>query len=503
MKTHCTFWGHNCFLVEYENEALLIDPWLNDTGAFYGSWHQWPPNGHLRPTVWQRCLGKKLSIYLTHEHQDHFDRETLGAYARHPDCTVFIPDYRDKFLRDALGALGLRTRELSEQDEAGKHLRFRIFIDDRSINHDSAIFVSTPDFTFFNQNDCKIFDRLRMIRAGLGNVDYYSVQFSGATWHPSCFVMPPDQRRLLSRRKVLSKLNNVLTGINVLAPRFFVPAAGPAFFPFLDAELNSGAGTIFVHQDELEKYLTRNKIGNVLYPRPGDTLDDSSSRIPIAGPAPDEIEQYRATHTDVWSTIEDSFSKARFAEVLQRRLDLLAPIALPADTPAIAFNWGPGEDDWHLVDLHARTLRATSEPDSPCLIVKASTRYFSLMCGQERWQDIALSMRASIERRPDLYNTIANIFLFSDEADLAESVTQALNVSTERVVIEHRGEKYEINRYCPHQGGDLAYAHIDDEMNVVCPRHSWKFDLNCEGMCKDSGMSIQAVRLTKVPVSAK
>lgn len=503
MKTKCTFWGHNCFLVECGNEALLIDPWLNDTGAFYGSWHQWPPNGHLRETVWARCAGKKLSIYLTHEHQDHFDKSTLSLFARHPDCTVYIPDYRDKFLRDAVAALGLRTVELSEQDEAGGALRFRIFIDDRSINHDSAIFVATPDLTFFNQNDCKIFDRLHVLKAELGQVDYYSVQFSGATWHPACFVMPADQRKLVSRRKALSKLHNVLTGINVLAPRFFVPAAGPAFFPFLAPELNAGNGTIFIHQDELEKYLTRNKISNVLYPRPGDDIDDATSRVPIPGPTLDEIERYRATHLDVWDTIEDTFSKARFGEILQRRLDALAAVTLPPDTPCIAFNWGPGEDDCFVVDLQSKALLETHQPTEPCLVMEASTRYFSLMCGQERWQDIALSMRATIERRPDLYNTIANIFLFSDEGDLAEAVAQALNVSTERVVIEHRGEKYEINRYCPHQGGDLAYAHIDEDMNVVCPRHSWKFDLNCEGMCKDSGMSIHAVKLVNVSAGAK
>lgn len=503
MKTKCTFWGHNCFLVEWENEALLIDPWLNDTGAFYGSWHQWPPNGHLRDTVWRRCAGKRLGIYLTHEHQDHFDKATLSLFARHADCTVFIPGYRDKFLRDAVAALGLRTVELSEQDVAGAALRFRIFIDDRSINHDSAIFVATPDFTFFNQNDCKIFDRLHVLKAGLGRVDFYSVQFSGATWHPACFVMPADQRRLLSRRKALSKLHNVLGGIKVLEPRFFVPAAGPAFFPFLDPALNSGNGTIFIHQDELQKYLTRNQVGNVLYPRPGDQVDEAASRVPIPGPTPGEVDRYRATHGDVWSTIEDTFSKTRFGDILQRRLDQLAPFALPPDTPRIAFNWGPAQDDWLVADLQSRALQGTHQPTDPCLIVRASRRYFSLMCGEERWQDIALSMRATVERRPDLYNTIANIFLFSDEGDLAEAVTQALNVSTERVVIEHRGQKYEINRYCPHQGGDLAYAHIDEEMNVVCPRHSWKFDLNCAGMCKDSGMSIHAVKLADSAVAAK
>jgi UDP-MurNAc hydroxylase len=96
---------------------------------------------------------------------------------------------------------------------------------------------------------------------------------------------------------------------------------------------------------------------------------------------------------------------------------------------------------------------------------------------------------------PDVYNTIANIFLFADESNLAESLVHSLNVSKERIVIERRGQKYEINRYGPHQGGDLAYASIDDDMNVVCPRHSWRFDLACEGRCKTAGVSINALKL--------
>lgn len=129
------------------------------------------------------------------------------------------------------------------------------------------------------------------------------------------------------------------------------------------------------------------------------------------------------------------------------------------------------------------------------MTVTAGTRYFSLMCGSERWQDIALSMRASVQRSPDVYNTVVNIFLFADESNLAQSLVHSLNLSTERIVIEHKGRKYEINRYCPHQGGDLAFASIDEDMHVVCPRHSWRFDLDCEGMCKTSGVSIHAVKL--------
>ena len=47
-------------------------------------------------------------------------------------------------------------------------------------------------------------------------------------------------------------------------------------------------------------------------------------------------------------------------------------------------------------------------------------------------------------------------------------------------------------------GADLSYAIIDEDMNVVCPRHSWRFDLACEGQCKTSGASIKAVKLENV-----
>ena len=493
MTTDFTFWGHNCFLVETAGEALLIDPWLNDTGAFFGSWHQWPPNGHLRGAVLKRCAEKSMSIFLSHEHQDHFDQQTLAAFAGHPHCTVFIPAYKDKFLLDALRRMGLRTVELDESQRPGTAIAFRVFIDDSGINHDSAIFVAAPGLTFFNQNDCKLFDRLGHIKQELGEIDYYSVQFSGANWHPACFEMADDQRRLVAKKKALSKLRNVMTGTRILAPRFFVPAAGPAFFPFLDPALNAGAGTIFVHQEELAKFLGANGIDNIVYPRPGERVDENTRRLPIPGPTPDQIDDYCASHRNSWDELPDTFSKERFAHVLQRRLELIAAIELPPQTPSVAFNWGPDDSDWLHVSLAGKTLAPASQ--APCVIVRAEPRYFALMCGEARWQDIALTMQARIERVPEVYNTVANIFLFADESNLAESLVQNLNLPKERIVIEHQGARYEINRYCPHQGGDLAYASIDDDLHVVCPRHSWKFDLGCEGMCKSSGMSIAAVRL--------
>ncbi len=502
MDTDFTFFGHNCFLIEHDGEALLIDPWLNDTGAFFGSWHQWPPNGHLRDSVLQRCAAQSMSIFLSHEHQDHFDSATLSEFAAHPHCTVFIPNYKDKFLLKALTAMHLHTVELAENDLAGSHIQFRIFIDDSSINHDAAIFVRTPAFSFFNQNDCKLFDRLPILKAELGEIDYYSVQFSGANWHPACFELPEAQRRLIAKKKVLSKLKNVLGGARVLAPRFIVPAAGPAFFPFLDPALNSGNGTIFIHQEELHAYLGMNGIDNLLFPRPGDQVCADANRVPIPGPTDADIAAYRDSHHNVWEDIADAFSAERLADVLQRRLDTIGEIAMPPMTPSVAFNWGPELTDWLVVDLVGKRLLQSHEPKAPCLILKASKQYFALMCGASRWQDIVLSMQASVKRVPDVYNTVANIFLFSDESNLVEALVHNLSLSKERIVIEHQGERYEINRYCPHQGGDLAFARIEGN-HLVCPRHGWRFDLDCQGACKSSGMTIEALALSKVkPVVA-
>jgi len=241
--------------------------------------------------------------------------------------------------------------------------------------------------------------------------------------------------------------------------------------------------------------MAQNGIRNILYPRPGEQVGEESNRAPIAGPGPDAIARYRSSHRDVWEDIGDTFSAERFAQVLQRRIDLIAHIDLPPVTPSIAFNWGPGDADGLLVDLVGKALVHSHQSTTPCIVLQASTRYFSLMCGEARWQDIALSLQASVQRLPDVYNTVANIFLFADESNLLQSLLQNLNLSKERIVIEHQGQRYEINRYCPHQGGDLAYASIDTDMNVICPRHSWRFDLRCEGMCKTSGMSIEAVKV--------
>jgi UDP-MurNAc hydroxylase len=190
-----------------------------------------------------------------------------------------------------------------------------------------------------------------MLKQELGEIDYYSVQFSGANWHPACFDLPEDQRRLLARKKVLSKLRNVLTGVKILAPRHFVPAAGPAFFPFLDPALNAATARSSSTRTSWTNTWRRTACGTpcIRARASGSAMD--TSRTPIPGPTPGRDRALPRHAPRRWQALGDTFSKERFAEVLQRRLDLIAGISLPPGTPSVAFNWGPAEEDWLHADL--------------------------------------------------------------------------------------------------------------------------------------------------------
>ena len=111
------FYGHNCFLLEGNNVVVITDPWLTDKGAFFGSWYQWPINHHLK-----NCLIEKLDtsietvLYISHEHQDHFDKETLQEFRPFINVCI-VPDYADKFLYNEMLTLGYEVIELSDQSK--------------------------------------------------------------------------------------------------------------------------------------------------------------------------------------------------------------------------------------------------------------------------------------------------------------------------------------------------------------------------------------------------
>jgi UDP-MurNAc hydroxylase len=110
-----TFYGYNCFVLKGRNVAVVSDPWLTKQGAFFGSWFQWPINHHLIDTLKDDLSDiKKTVLYISHEHQDHFDKETLIDIKSYIDVCI-IPNYQDKFLYEEILDIGYKVIELNDQ----------------------------------------------------------------------------------------------------------------------------------------------------------------------------------------------------------------------------------------------------------------------------------------------------------------------------------------------------------------------------------------------------
>ena len=110
------FWGHNCFSIETKNAILLIDPWFSKKGAFFGSWYQYPKNHSFRKDVLKLLAGKKAGyIFITHEHEDHFDTEFLKLIPK--EIKIIIPNYEDKEFKKLISQYPNQILEFKDSKE--------------------------------------------------------------------------------------------------------------------------------------------------------------------------------------------------------------------------------------------------------------------------------------------------------------------------------------------------------------------------------------------------
>ena len=497
-QTELKFFGHNCYLIDNDETFLLTDPWLSSKGAFFGSWFQYPKNHHLRDQLIYLSARKSGYVFFTHEHQDHFDLETLSLLDK--KTTVIIPTYKDRFLYKTIKENGFDCLEISEGSELplGTKISIKVFISDIGINSDCAILVKTNSFILLNQNDCKIFDRLHEIKE---KITYYTVQYSGATWHPVCYINYSDKEKAeISNRKSSNKLTNVVKAIQKLKPNFFIPAAGPAIFPHLDPFLSFGQNNIFIHQDTLNDVLLKNNIHNVIYPIPGDIIDESIIYQQFTPPpTPSYLFAYKENTFDFWSSYSPDFSIIKLEKAINDRLEKIWDLNFECDT-LLKFQWGELENEQLVIDLQAKQIiHRCDSVLSKIYILSAEKKYFSLMSSNNLWQDIYLSLRASLYRKPDDFNNFINIFLFSDPHNIRDRFISSLSISTEKILkINKNGVCYEINRYCPHQGADLSIAEINEHNEIECPRHNWRFSLDNNGQSLTSSHSIFAKEIKQI-----
>jgi UDP-MurNAc hydroxylase len=128
--------------------------------------------------------------------------------------------------------------------------------------------------------------------------------------------------------------------------------------------------------------------------------------------------------------------------------------------------------------------------------LEIDSRIFNLILEKKlTWEQLLLSLRFKASRNPDMYNEALIVFLRFADANSYEAfeLYETRRDFSDTFLLEHGGQKYEVQRYCPHAMGDLSKGRIIDG-HIVCPNHGWTFSIE-DGKClaKNSAIRIKKV----------
>jgi UDP-MurNAc hydroxylase len=515
-----TYLGHAGFCVETSQSIVVMDPWMSPTGAFDSAWFQFPCNHHLAAFVNEKLQDttKRRYLYISHEHKDHFDLSFLnGLQVR--DFTLIVPHYRRPAIRELLADYrcnGLvACRDGQEFPIADGNVT--LYLDDSELDRDSAILLQAGGYSFLNMNDCKIHDRLPEIRQDVGKIDIFACQYSGATWHPTCYDYPEDAYRRVARKKMMSKFEATAKAIEAVRPRMFLPSAGPpAFLDPLLCHLNFEEVNTFPRTPRLvsylEKRLRKSHHAEVPDIMPGDIIDVATASLVYLAPDRVTEDNYESYMRAYIARYEGFFRERHYVEtpgrsdlilkrlqhelerkldafMLRKRLDVtLYVVLLDSPRKLLRVDFGEGRVD---------PVEEVDEDENYYSMAAPSWEIERVLDERLSWEDFSLTFRMRLSRAPDVYQTLVQGFLIMESEDLNPFCKYLLDLEsrTERMIVEAGGCRYSVNRFCPHQGGDLAQGWTEDDRYLVCARHRWRFDLRNGGRADTGIHTIGAIEL--------
>ena len=383
-----------------------------------------------------------------------------------------------------------------------------MLVDDHEFNRDSALLLRIDGHSMLNLNDCKIHDRAVKIE----DVDVFTCQFSGATWHPTCYDYPPDLYKQIAQQKMAQKFEAVTRTIEALHPSFFLPAAGPPCFldPSL-AHINFEPVNIFPRAAEFLDYFA-GRLGSsdvkCVALDPGDSLDAAAGLVKRVESEErgvefrEAIQRYAADYADFFAAFTARHAGAhaddiyeRLAVELQRKLDSF-PLRHRIEIPL--YLSGQGTDlPLVRVDFSRGVVRLTKGISETAYYSVAVPQWElqRVLDGAITWEELSLTFRVVLHRTPDVYQPHIHAFLVLEAEDLTPYCDRFLDEEArqERIVVTADGRSYEVDRYCRHQGGDLSLGTIVDGRYLVCPRHGWQYDLQDGGRCTIADATIGAI----------
>jgi L-ascorbate metabolism protein UlaG (beta-lactamase superfamily)/nitrite reductase/ring-hydroxylating ferredoxin subunit len=500
-----TFLGHAGLSVHARGFRLLADPWLAPTGAFLGSWHQFPRNDHLDTPE----LLDVDWVAVSHEHLDHMD---LSVLARLPERTrVLVPRYPSPAFRDRLHEAGIRRVvelvpwEPFPLDTAGSWIT--AIPEQSPMCNDAAFLVVADGHAVLDCNDARLTaaQARRAKHLAGGRLDVMAVQTSGASWHPICYAYPPEVVARIEAEKRIAKFRAVMRLVRATGPELAVPFAGPPCF--LDGDLARFNGSpVFPDAEQATGWLAEHlPAQRWACFRPGDELDLETGAVtpdPVSAgfSYTDGIGEYlrryaadragalaevHAAHPAPGPELAERF-RAHFSQ-----LGTLSPYFLTRIGMTVRFEvTGPHGGNWDVrMDSSGLRVDLTGAAPAPEYVFTVEGRWLAaVLAGRIAWEDLLLSLRLTARRDPDQYNDyLIGLLKHANEPALKavedyETARDDTTRETERIVVRSGDTAYEIGRYCPHAGEDLAVGAIVEDGRLHCLGHNFIFDLQT-GAC--------------------
>jgi UDP-MurNAc hydroxylase len=405
-----TYLGHAAMMVEAGGTRILMDPWLTDP-TYHGTWWHYPP---LQLGV--RDLPKLDFLYVSHEHPDHFDPPTLAQLDK--NLHVIIADFKRKRFRDRLAALGFRN--VTEHDFGrefalnGSGLTCRLIAPDRPWD-DSAILVRDGDTTLLNVNDCHLDDATLQALGRAYPIDLAFLTFTGASQYPGCFDFPIASKRERWRRSKEDHCDEFVNWAIQLNTKRAVPAAGNFALLAPDQLFLNTPDYVNTPAEAIEALRRRAPHIEGLQMNPGDVWS-SQGGLRRRCPPPEwdrRMEDIERLSQAARGRITEYFASEppAPADLFDRFRDYFNGLlkADPNAAPRVGIvTWwvvtGEHGGDWVVDFTRQSDWVRRGAPEQWHLRITIPDNLVALgVSGQAIWEELVLSFRVRLARRPDRY----------------------------------------------------------------------------------------------------
>ncbi len=507
-KTSIEFLGHSGLAIRHDGRLLLCDPWMSPNGAYNASWFQYPAYPHTDLSA----LLAPDAVYVSHEHLDHFDPWFLAQLPK--STPILTGRFHKKRCLRLLESLGFDdVTQLADFDGHTIAPGFVVRIALPSYNcpphwFDSCALIEAGGKKIFNLNDCNHALPIDEIRSW--NVDVMLGQASPAIWYPLTYTnYTPEQKAKLKKARRESAIDSFVAGVKAIRPRLAIPFAGPPCF--FDPELVdqfTALESMFPTAPVAAARLAADSDIETDVLKPGDKLhlEGEGWRIEREPALADfdyerdrgaYVERHRAAKEAVVRRVLDAIPPAA-PGLFDRLRTYMTPLvrrnpffATRIDMSVLFDVTGLNGGKW-VVDFRARedqeVVREWAGDECRYRFTFEARNIDQVLRGELSWEDLLLSFRFRAHRDPDQYNQHIFTFLKMTDHAALQAIAKAELASTEKAVDTFRlavgAEIYEVQRYCPHAGSDLAEAEVVGG-KIVCPGHRWHFDL-ASGACDES-----------------